>query len=108
MNTRVRPPDAPATAAPAAPWLEMPGDIAAQLRDRDWSKHPLGWPGSWPSDLRAAVQLMLSSNIPAILFWGETRIQLFNDAFAATLEGDAANAALAVPAAQANLPLWRR
>src|SRR5690242_19664268 len=81
-------------------WLDVPGDIAARLRETDWSRHALGLPREWPQDLRAAVQLLLSSDIPAILFWGEARTQFYNDAFAATLENDAAGPALAVPAAQ--------
>src|SRR5262245_56957860 len=89
-------------------WLDVPGEIAARLRDKDWSSHVLGAPADWPQDLRAAVQLLLSSDIPAILFRGESRTQFFNDAFAATLENDASGATLAMPAAQGALPLWRR
>jgi PAS domain S-box-containing protein len=89
-------------------WLDVPGEIAARLREHDWSRHALGAPADWSQDLRAAVQLLLSSDIPAILFWGEARTQFFNDAFANTLESDAVGGALAVPAAQGALPLWRR
>jgi len=54
------------------------------------------------------VQLVLSSSVPAILFWGENRVQFFNDAFAAGLDPELRETALAVPAAQGALPLWRR
>ncbi|HVY83362.1 MAG TPA: PAS domain S-box protein [Steroidobacteraceae bacterium] len=106
MNSRVQPP-APASGADVQ-WLDVPGRVAAWLREKNWSRHVLGPPANWPRELQAAIQLLLSARVPAILFWGESRVQFFNDAFAATAEGAADATALAVPAAQGALPLWRR
>jgi PAS domain S-box-containing protein len=100
-------PSAPANGADVQ-WLDVSGQVAAWLREKNWSRHVLGPPGNWPRDLQAAIQLLLSARIPAILFWGEARLQFFNDAFAANAENAAGDGALAVPAAQGALPLWRR
>ena len=100
-------PTAPATTADVQ-WLDVSGQVAAWLREKNWSRHVLGAPAAWPRDLQAAIQILLSSRIPAILFWGEARVQFFNDAFAASLDNAAAETSLAVPAAQGALPLWRR
>jgi PAS domain S-box-containing protein len=102
----MHPPQAPTPAF--SQWLDMPGECAERLRHLNWSGHLLGPPSAWPAELRAAVQLVLSSNVPAILFWGESRHQFFNDAFAAGLDAGLRESALAVPAAQGALPLWRR
>jgi PAS domain S-box-containing protein len=88
--------------------LELPGETAARLRDMRWSGHMLGLPGDWSRELQSALQLLLSSSIPAILFWGEARILFFNDAFAGNLDAETREAALAIPAAQGPLALWRR
>ena len=88
--------------------LEMPGETAAKLREMRWSGHLLGLPADWSRELQSAVQLLLSSSIPALLFWGEARILFFNDAFADNLDPESREAALAVPAAQGPLALWRR
>src|SRR5689334_6772420 len=106
MSSPMHPP-APASGTDVQ-WLDVSGQVATWLREKNWSRHPLGAPGSWPRELQAAIQLLLSARIPAILFWGEARQQFFNDAFAALSENAAGVNALAVPAAQGALPLWRR
>ena len=46
------------------------GEMRARMRSHDWNNSPLGPPGTWPSSLRTAVGIMLSSSFPMFLAWG--------------------------------------
>jgi CheY-like chemotaxis protein len=49
----------------------------------DWRATDLGERAQWPHTLRLATDIMLSTPCPMLLVWGERRIVLFNDAYAA-------------------------
>lgn len=55
--------------------------MAELTRQYDWADSPLGTPETWPPSLRSTVALLLSSRFPMLLWWGEHRIQFYNDAF---------------------------
>lgn len=55
------------------------------LRDRDWSASPLGPPAGWPPALRFAAGLVLESNVPMWVAWGEDLGLIYNDAYAEVL-----------------------
>ena len=69
----------------------------------DWSPTPLGAMDTWPERLRAAVDLCLRSAIPAALYIGDTRILLYNDAWADLIGGEDA---LGRPAPEVATSLW--
>jgi PAS domain S-box-containing protein len=69
----------------------------------DWSLTPLGAMDTWPERLRAAVDLCLRSAIPAALYIGDTRILLYNDAWADLIGGEDA---LGRPAPEVATSLW--
>ena len=58
------------------------GAIGALMLEHDWSKSPLGQPSQWPSPLRSVVSLMLGSNFPMFVAWGNDLAFLYNDAYA--------------------------
>jgi PAS domain S-box-containing protein len=61
-------------------WPTIRCEMAALIRDRNWSTSTLGTLEVWPQPLRAIVNLMLASNLPMVAFWGPHLIQIFNDA----------------------------
>ncbi|WP_428833410.1 MULTISPECIES: PAS domain S-box protein [Methylobacterium] len=61
------------------------GAAARMIRERDWSGHPLGSPGTWPTELRTALSLVLNSPESMILAWGPGLHFFFNDAYAPLL-----------------------
>lgn len=58
---------------------------ATSMRDRiaafDWSSTPLGRMVDWPQSLRATIKTLVGSRYPMILLWGDTLIQVYNDAY---------------------------
>ncbi|SFJ38665.1 PAS domain S-box-containing protein [Amycolatopsis sacchari] len=65
----------------------FPGDsgMAARMRDHAWESSPLGPPARWPTSLRTAVRICLTSRFPMVLWWGEELRVFYNDAYAALL-----------------------
>jgi signal transduction histidine kinase len=61
--------------------------MARRCRAFDWAATPLGPVHAWPVGLRATVATMLGSRHPMILFWGPSRVQLYNDAYVPALGG---------------------
>lgn len=62
------------------------GKMGALMLQHDWSTSPLGYPGKWPSSLRSAVSLLLGSNFPMFLAWGDELGFLYNDAYSVLLD----------------------
>ncbi|WP_264614763.1 PAS domain S-box protein [Sphingobium xanthum] len=57
------------------------GECAALIRDRDWSATPLGPIEDWAPCLKCAVSLLLRSQVPIVMLWGEEGVMLYNDAY---------------------------
>jgi signal transduction histidine kinase len=55
------------------------------MRAHDWSKSPLGEPESWPHALRTVVGLLLQSQFPMFVAWGDALGFLYNDSYARIL-----------------------
>lgn len=51
------------------------------FRSVDWAKTPLGPMTSWPCDLRCIANTVLSNNVPAVMFWGDELIMLYNEPY---------------------------
>ena len=95
-------------------WPPGPGNMAARVRDNDWSKTPLGAIAQWPASLRIAVGSVLDSPLPTIVLWGPQLIQVYNDAYQPIL-GQRHPAALGQPTRDCwpevwafNEPIYRR
>ena len=61
------------------------GETGALMARHDWSRSPLGAPGSWPQSLRSVVGLMLNSKFPMFVAWGPELSFLYNDPYAEIL-----------------------
>jgi hypothetical protein len=55
------------------------------MRAHDWSQSPLGTPASWPQSLRTVVALLLQSQFPMFVAWGDDLGFLYNDPYAEIL-----------------------
>jgi PAS domain S-box-containing protein len=60
-------------------------DAAALVRSHDWSNTPLGLAETWPQPLKTLVDVMLASNQPMFIAWGDERTLLYNDPYAEIL-----------------------
>jgi len=58
------------------------GDL---LRAADWSASPLGSPASWPQPLKTLLSIVMGSNQPMFIAWGDGSTLLYNDAYAEIL-----------------------
>jgi PAS domain S-box-containing protein len=57
------------------------GEMGERIRNFDWSQTSLGVPELWPECLKIAVNLILQSNHPLVIFWGEEGFFLYNDSY---------------------------
>ena len=67
--------------APSPKFLAGGGEMGALMRAHDWHKSRLGHPNSWPQALRTAIRLMLNTEHPMYIFWGESGACFYNDAY---------------------------
>jgi PAS domain S-box-containing protein len=51
------------------------------MRAHDWSRSPLGAPETWPPSLRTVVGLLLQSQFPMFVAWGDALGFLYNDSY---------------------------
>ncbi|MBU1011171.1 MAG: PAS domain-containing protein [Bacteroidetes bacterium] len=57
------------------------GEMSQVILKKDWSKTPLGPIETWSLGLRTAVSLVLNSNFPISMAWGEHHTQIYNDGY---------------------------
>ena len=86
--------------------LVFPGDgeMVRRMRDYPWGRSPLGDPRDWPSSLRTACRVCLTSRFPMIVWWGPELRFLYNDAYRPLL-GDK-HPALDLPGRQVWSEIW--
>jgi signal transduction histidine kinase/DNA-binding response OmpR family regulator len=75
------------------------------MRAKDWSQTPLGAPDLWPQSLKTCVRIVLTSRQPMFVWWGESLINLYNDAYKAIVGGKHPEA-LGQPAAIVWREIW--
>src|SRR5579875_1364721 len=63
------------------------GELGARMRETDWSATPLGPVEDWPQSLRTCIRIILTSQQPMFVWWGERLINLYNDAYRSILGG---------------------
>ena len=66
-------------------FLSGGGEMGALIREKDWSKTPVGNPETWPQSLRTALSIILHSKFPMFLFWGPDLVCFYNDAYRPSL-----------------------
>lgn len=88
-------------------FLPAHGELAQLIRQKDWSKTPLGPVEHWPQALKTALAICLDSKFATYVWWGPELIQFYNDACIGILR-DKHPAALGMPARQAWGELWQK
>lgn len=61
------------------------GEMATLIRQKDWSKTPLGPPANWDNNLKNLLAAVLHSKFPMFIFWGPELICFYNDAYRPSL-----------------------
>jgi PAS domain S-box-containing protein len=78
MNTVAFSPEIPV-------FLNGDGEMSQLTRSYDWSGTPVGPISEWPQSLRTTVGILLHSDFPMFLWWGEPMTQFYNDAYRPSL-----------------------
>src|SRR5262249_1706565 len=76
-----RPPMSVRRSSAGFDFLAGGGEMGALIRSIDWSKTPLGPPGSWSLSLRMMVTFLLANRFPLLLWWGPEYVQIYNAAY---------------------------
>ncbi|MGE6355295.1 sensor histidine kinase [Flavobacterium sp. NPDC079362] len=79
------------------------GEMERLTKAFDWSKTSIGSSLYWPASLHITIDIMLSSKFPMFLWWGEKKVQFYNDAYRPSL-GDQGRHPLAL--GQEGEPCW--
>src|ERR1700748_3861678 len=90
---------------PTLSFLTGGGEMAARMRELEWSRTPLGAFDAWPQSLRSTVSMMLPSRAQIIVFWGGDYVVLYNDAYR-TVFGAKHPKALGLPGRGAWSGIW--
>jgi PAS domain-containing protein len=81
------------------------GEMGGRMRALDWSRTPLGPVARWPHSLKACVRIVLTSRQPMFVWWGESLINLYNDAYRSIVGGKHPDA-LGQPASVVWREIW--
>jgi PAS domain S-box-containing protein len=82
------------------------GEVGELMREFDWASSSLGSVEGWSLPLQTALQICLQSPLPMVLWWGEERVTLYNDAWRSTL-GSNHPQALGKPGQEIGNDLWQ-
>lgn len=81
------------------------GELGQLMRSLDWSATALGSVAQWPQSLKTAVRILLTSRQPMFVWWGESLINLYNDAYKSIVGGRHPEA-LGQPASEVWQEIW--
>lgn len=91
----------------APEFLAGGGEMGELIRSRDWSQTPLGPVDAWPQSLKTCIRIILTSQQPMFVWWGNELINLYNDAYRSILGGKHP-AVLGTPAAEVWKEIWHQ
>jgi signal transduction histidine kinase len=92
---------------PPRSWESLNSELARLVREKDWSKTPLGPREGWSASLNLAVDLILSSGFPMALRWGPDFVLIYNDGYRPIL-GEKHPWALGLPVRKAWSEVWHQ
>lgn len=61
------------------------GEMGEIIRSYNWAATPLGPVSGWPQSLLTTLSILLGSQYPMFLWWGNDLIQFYNDAYRPSL-----------------------
>jgi signal transduction histidine kinase/DNA-binding response OmpR family regulator len=62
-------------------------ELAHLMEGYDWAATPIGPPEQWPANLKTAVRIMLASQQPIWIGWGDELIYFYNDPYKSIIGG---------------------
>ena len=80
--------------------------MADRTRNFDWAQTSLGSIDQWSDDLLITLNMLLSTRQPMFLFWGDERIQFYNDAYRPSLGREKHPSALGQRGAECWTEIW--
>ena len=90
-----------------ADWLTGGGEMGRLIRERDWSRTPVGPVDTWPQSLKTAVSISLGSRHPIVIWWGKQALtQFYNDGYISFLGATKHPAALGQSATECWKEIW--
>jgi|SRR5690348_7235547 len=95
----------PESTAQRFDFLPTRGELAQLIREKDWSKTPLGAVEHWPQPLKTALAICLDSKFATYVWWGPELTQFYNDAAIAHLRVKHP-AALGMPGRESGRDIW--
>ena len=66
---------------PVLPFLLGGGTLGTLIAEFDWAATSLGPITAWPQSLKTSVSIILRSQVPMVMLWGEDGIMIYNDAY---------------------------
>lgn len=91
---------------PKHQFLSGGGEMGKLIRATDWSKTPLGDPGSWPQSLRTMVSVMLNNPFGMYIAWGKEYTQIYNDGYRPILGATKHPQALGISTRETFAEIW--
>jgi signal transduction histidine kinase/CheY-like chemotaxis protein len=82
------------------------GEMGARIRAFPWAATSLGPPQHWPSSLRTSLRILLTTQHPVFIFWGEQLSCFYNDAYSRSLGPEKHSSILGIPARDAWPEIW--
>ena len=96
----------PASHGPEPKWLAGSAILGRLIREYDWSKTSLGPIERWPQSLKTSISLILNSQHPMWIGWGDEMSFLYNDAYIQVLSLSKHPWALGKPAQEVWSEIW--
>ncbi len=87
-------------------FLASEGEVAAIMREMDWSQSELGNPADWPQSLKTAISICLGSKYPMGVYWGPSHLRFYNDAYRPILGPDRHPGFIGRPGAECWPEVW--
>lgn len=81
------------------------GKMGETIRAKDWTQTSLGTPESWPQSLKTLLSIILNSQFPMFIWWGEDLITFYNDSYIA-IAGEKHPSLLGSPGNEAWAEIW--
>ncbi|WP_188565025.1 hybrid sensor histidine kinase/response regulator [Undibacterium terreum] len=82
------------------------GELGELTRHHPWQHTPLGLPQTWPESLKTTLRLLLTSNHPMFIWWGQELTQFYNDAYRQTMGPERHPSALGQPGRDCWGEIW--
>lgn len=73
------------TIAPGLEFLVSNSEMASLIKNKDWKITSLGLADLWPESLKTCLSLLLNTQSPMFLIWGDDLTCFYNDAFRPSL-----------------------